>query len=163
MPPVQIAHLLAEFPEVDSEPAWQAGPVDVALLDPHLFILESHEDFGTGVGIESRLKSELELAGHEGILLLAFPGYQPDITRRADLGVEEIGSPRALLGWRRLRLFRLGRVRLSSAAGLPRCLRRGGPDRRKIVGGIRSLSRCRPGCRTRRTAHLAQRGKPPLQ
>src|SRR4029079_18173249 len=123
MPAVQIAHLLAVFPEIDPEPARESGPVDVALLDPHLFILESHEDFGTGVRIESCLKGELELAGHEGILLLAFPGHQPDITRRADLGVEEIGSPRALLGWRRLRLSRLGRVGLSPPrppAPLPR-------------------------------------------
>src|SRR5215208_4481329 len=103
-----------------------------------------------------------ELAGHEGVFLRAFPSHQPDITCGTDLGVEEVGSPRALLGWWSLWL-RLGGVGLPSTAGLPCRLSGGRPDGCEIVGRVRSLGRRWPGGRARRAADLSERGQLALE
>ena len=50
VPAVEVAELLAELADVHPEPAGQAGPVDVALLDAYLVVLEGEEDLGVGVG-----------------------------------------------------------------------------------------------------------------
>jgi hypothetical protein len=95
VPAVQVADLLPELPDVEPNVSGQTGPVDVAFFDAHFLLLEREEDLGLGVGIEIGLKRELELPGHRVVPLGALVlDIQPDIARRADLGIEQVLPPR---------------------------------------------------------------------
>src|SRR5215213_6599166 len=150
MPAVEIADLLAELADVHPEAARQPGPVDVALLNPDLLVLERQINLGIGIRIERRLQRHLELAGHTVISLAAFARHEADIARGTDLRVEGRGIALAAdelgLGWRRLRA--VARLRLNRRGG--RDAGRGGRSRTdggEIIRGIRGGWRCRTGRR----------------
>src|SRR4051812_35402267 len=82
VPAVQVANLLAELAHVESYPAGKAGPVDVAFLDSHLVVLKRQENFGVGIGIQSRLEGELELPRNSPPPAYSFLGDQSDVTGR---------------------------------------------------------------------------------
>ena len=62
VPAVEVTDRLTEQPDVRPEPPRKAGPVEVALLDADLVVLEGQEDLGVGVRVERGLEGDLELA-----------------------------------------------------------------------------------------------------
>src|SRR5215213_6582836 len=140
MPAIQIADRLAELAQVGAYPAGEAVVVDVALLDADLLVLEGEKDFCLGVGLEGRLKGELELAGHAVVpLRTLITGDKPDVARGADLGIEKVGAP----GFGRGRLYRSGvrrstgsRSRLPTPRRGPGRLPNGGEAVTRGVGGL---------------------------
>ncbi len=127
VPAVQLAELLAEFPDVEPDVAGQAGPVGVTFLDAHLAVLEAHEDLRIRIGIERRLEPDLELPRIEVFPLDArLLCVGAHVSGDADLGVElrlAALAPDELGRARRVRL-EPGRVRPGGGRG-------GGPQRRE--------------------------------
>jgi hypothetical protein len=78
MPAVEVPDGLAELAGVGTEPARQAGVVDVSLLDPDLLVLEGEKDLGLGIRVEVGLKGELEFTGlRRDVLRALFLGLAP--------------------------------------------------------------------------------------
>src|SRR2546426_907959 len=89
VPAVQLAELLAKFPDVEANAPGQAGPVRIPLLDADIAVLEAHEDLGARVRVEGRLESHLELPRVEVLPLhTRRVAIRSHVARRADLGVQ---------------------------------------------------------------------------
>src|SRR5436309_5413014 len=89
VPAIELAELLAVFADIESDMSRQAGPVGVPFLQTDVSVFETDEDFGVRVGVEGRLKADLELSRIEVIALQAAPGrVAADIARDADFGIE---------------------------------------------------------------------------
>src|SRR2546423_1611612 len=89
VPAVQLAELLAKFPDVEADAPGQTGPVRIPLFDADIAVLETHEDLGARVGIEWRLESHFELPRVEVVPWHTRCGAIPShVARRTDLGIE---------------------------------------------------------------------------
>src|SRR3989442_11840317 len=89
VPAVQLAELLAKFPDVEADAPGQTGPVRIPLFDADIAVLETHEDLGARVGIEWRLESDLELPRVEVVPLhTRCVAIRSHVARGTDLGVE---------------------------------------------------------------------------
>src|SRR5213592_3980507 len=129
MPAVQLAELLAELADVETDVARQSGPVGVPFLDAHLAAFEAHENLGVRVRVESRLESDLKLAGIEVVALHAgCIAVSAHVARDADLRVQL--SLVALAADELRRHECIGALRRVTARG-----GRGGAERSKVVPG----------------------------
>src|SRR6188508_89818 len=96
VPAVQVTDRLAELAHIRPYPPRKAGVVDVALLDPDLFILEGEKDLGLGIRVEVGLEGDPEFPGFGVEALRAFVlREEANVTGRADLGVEQVGAARS--------------------------------------------------------------------
>ena len=127
VPAVQLAELLAELADVESDPARQPRPVRIPFLHVDLAVFEADEDLRGRVRVERRLKSDFELAGIEIVTLHSRRGpVGADVAGDADLGIE-------------LRLVALAADELRRRTGVAtlrraaRRRRRCGPERRELI------------------------------
>src|SRR5258708_23974430 len=167
MPPVELAELLPIFAKVESQMARQSDPVGVSLLDFDCAVTERQKDLCVRIGIEGRLKADLEFVCIEIFPLHAARGrVRAHVTGCADLRIElrliALASDEPA---RRRRIRRLRRIASDGCRG-------GGSQRRqiRIGGGGRWGPRpCRERGAPRVQAHpqraypRAQRVEPPLR
>src|SRR5215203_6074522 len=135
VPAVEVADLLAELPDIQTQMPWQRRPIDVTFLHADLLVLEGEEDLGLGERIQRRLEGELELPGHAVVLLRTrIARDQADVSCGAYFRVQQVGAPGTSTG----RGSRLGVDRTRrGVGGLPSRRRRGGgTDRGEITRGV---------------------------
>ena len=98
VPTVQLAEVVAEPPELHSQPTGERGPVDIELLGADLAVLLDEEGARLREWIERRLERHLELteckAVHRRVARPIRPGAEY-VARDGDLGVElaHVASP----------------------------------------------------------------------